>query len=284
MPAEPTWALILKLVEFSETSLVVTLFTRDFGKVTALAKGARRIKGPFESALDLLALCRVMLLRKSSDVLDLLTEAKLQRRFRGRGRDLGAYYAGYYVAELLLELTDDDDPHPELFDAAEETLAALGGGPPIPLLIFRFELTALRLLGHLPNLVTCVECGQTIEPVGRVAFGLLDGGVLCRACRPGRTHVVSLGAQTLRAWRALCECASTAPPAEAGRRELGELRGVMNRYLSHLVGRPLSLHRWLPAMPVAATPNDGPATLAGPPADHAAQQTAAEVRPIVSDR
>src|SRR6202158_5112977 len=125
-------ALVLRVVEFSETSSIVTLFTREFGKIHGLAKGARRPKGLFESALDLLALCRIVFLRKSSGALDLLTEAKLQRRFRPRGRDLSSLYAGYYVAELLTELTDDYDPHPELFDAAAETLRALtseGNGP-----------------------------------------------------------------------------------------------------------------------------------------------------------
>ena len=91
----------------------------------ALAKGARRPKGPFESALDLLAICRVVFLHKSSDTLDLLTEAKLEKRFRASTRDLSRLYAGYYVAELLNELTDIADPHPELFEAAIFTLAEL---------------------------------------------------------------------------------------------------------------------------------------------------------------
>src|SRR6266513_5517661 len=99
MSSEKATALVLRVVEFSETSSILTIFTREFGKVRGLAKGARRPKGPFESALDLLCLCRIVFLRKSSDALDLLTEAKLERRFRPR--DLSSLYAGYYVAELL---------------------------------------------------------------------------------------------------------------------------------------------------------------------------------------
>ncbi|HEY2826636.1 MAG TPA: recombination protein O N-terminal domain-containing protein, partial [Pirellulales bacterium] len=72
MSSEKATALVLKVVEFSETSSIVTLFTSEFGKIQALAKGARRPKGPFESALDLLALCRIVFLRKSSGALDLL--------------------------------------------------------------------------------------------------------------------------------------------------------------------------------------------------------------------
>src|SRR5947208_999084 len=125
MSSEKTTAIVLKVVEFSETSSVVTLFTRDFGKVRAMAKGARRPKGPFESALDLLGVCRIVFLRKSSESLDLLTEAKLERRFRPFGGALANLYAGYYVAELLNELTDDYDSHPDLFDLSDETLMAL---------------------------------------------------------------------------------------------------------------------------------------------------------------
>ena len=100
MSAEKTRAIILRVIEFSETSCVVTLFTEDFGKVGALAKGARRPKSPFEGAIDLLALARIVLIRKSSDSLDLLTEAKLDRRFRAAERSLARLHAGYYVAEL----------------------------------------------------------------------------------------------------------------------------------------------------------------------------------------
>src|SRR5215467_3258020 len=138
MSSEKTLALVLRVVEFSETSSVVTIFTRDFGKISALAKGARRPKGPFESALDLLSLCRIVFLRKSSDALDLLTEAKLERRLRPPSHDLSCLYAGYYVAELLSELTDDYDPHPELFDLADQTLVELSreGSPSLAVLRF----------------------------------------------------------------------------------------------------------------------------------------------------
>jgi DNA repair protein RecO (recombination protein O) len=247
MSAEKATALVLRVVEFSETSCVVTLFTREFGKVRGLAKGARRLKGPFESALDLLALCRIVFLRKSSDALDLLTEAKLERRFRAADRDLSSLYAGYYVAELLNELTDDADPHPELFDAACETLLALAEGrSPVSALVLRFELLALRFLGHLPSLDACVECGVEAPATGRVAIGLLAGGVLCAGCRPGKKQVISIQAVTLRIMRRFAD-----PQFDAWRRiEIdrslrGELRGVLNQYFCHLLGRRPRMHAYL---------------------------------------
>jgi DNA repair protein RecO (recombination protein O) len=247
MSAEKNLAIVLRVVAFSETSSIVTLFTRESGKIGALAKGARRPKGPFESALDVLALCRVVSLRRSSE-LDLLTEAKLERRFRGRGRDLSSLYAGYYVAELLTELTEQYDPHPALFDAAEETLRALcaDDGGPVEMLTLRFELSALRELGHLPSLADCVECGTPIDRTGRVAFGQIDGGVLCPKCRPGKTHVVSVSREAILTLTRLAEnSGDKAPNLPWSKHFAGELRGVMNQYMNHLFGRKSRLHPYL---------------------------------------
>jgi DNA repair protein RecO (recombination protein O) len=246
MPSEKATAIVIRTIEFSETSLVVTLFTREFGKIGALAKGARRLKNPFESALDLLTLCRIVFLHKSSEALDLVTEAKLLRRFRPVGRNLPGLYAAYYVAELLSEMTDDDDPHPELFDLADLTLTALAGGESVAKWTVRFELGALGLLGHAPSLDSCVECGVSVTPTGRVAFGLLDGGVLCPKCRAGKKQVVLVNAGVLRAMAKLAE-----PDGIAWRRmeispsSLGEMRGLLNRYFTHLLGRKPRMHEFL---------------------------------------
>jgi len=246
MSSEKATAIVIRTVEFSETSLVVTLFTRERGKIGALAKGARRLKGPFESALDLLALCRIVFLHKSSEALDLLTEAKLLRRFRTPGRELSGLYAGYYVAELLGELTDEDDPHPELFDLADQVLVALADGEPVARWVMRFELGALRLLGHTPSLDQCVECGAPVVQTGRVAFGQLDGGVLCRACRPGKKQVVMVSAGVLRAMTQLADPDAIAwKRMEINSRSLGELRGLLNHYYTHLLGRKPRMHKYL---------------------------------------
>jgi DNA repair protein RecO (recombination protein O) len=237
---------VLRTVEFSETSLVATLFTREFGKVRGLAKGARRLKGPFDNALDLLAACRIVFLRKSSGGLDLFTEARLERRFRPAGRSLASLYAAYYVGELLEALTDEHDPHPELFDTALETLAGLSAGEPVGPRLLRFELTGLGWLGHLPSLEQCVECGRPVEATPRVAFSLQAGGVLCARCRPGKKQVVSVSRAVLEAMARFADAESNRwQRAELEQRTRGELRAVLNHYLANLLGRPPRMHAWL---------------------------------------
>lgn len=248
MSSEKTRAIVLRVIEFSESSSIVTLFTEDFGKVSALAKGAKRPKSAFEGALDLLALIRIVFLRKSSDALDLLTEARLERRFRSATRELARLYAGYYVAELLAELTDAGDPHPPLFAAAEATLAAIDGGQPLAETVLRFELTALREAGHSPSLTQCAVCGKEVSiGQGRVAFGMTAGGVLCADCRPGRRQVVSVSGAVIDKLRTAAddEVDSTLTIEPALR---GELRAIMNNYFAHLIGHKLRMPEHLGAL------------------------------------
>src|SRR5262249_56213194 len=100
MPSEKATGLVIRTADWSETSRIATLWTRELGKVRVLAKGGRRLKSSFESALDLLTVCSIVLLRKSSGGLDLLTQAQVVRRFPQLRQDLQALYPAYYVPHL----------------------------------------------------------------------------------------------------------------------------------------------------------------------------------------
>lgn len=248
MASEKTLAIVLRTVEFSETSLVVTLFTEDFGRIGVVAKGARRPKSPFEAALDLLSICRVVFIHKSSGGLDLLTEARLERRFRAAGRNLPALYGAYYVAELLRELTDEHDPHPQLFRVAHEALVALDENHDVAACVLHFELSALRLLGHLPSLDKCASCGKDVQRGPRMAFGLLAGGVLCAMCRPRQRQVASVSGEVIQLMQSLAAAATLADMATTrlDPRRQGELRGLLNRYICNLLGHRPRLQALLP--------------------------------------
>jgi DNA repair protein RecO (recombination protein O) len=193
LPSQRTHALILRSIDVFETSSVVTLFTRELGKVAALAKGARRLKSAFQGGLDLLGVSDIVLIPKASEALDLLTEAAPVERFSHLRRDLAALYAGFYFAELLIELTDYHDPHPKLFDAVRITLRHLDEPEMRNRRIVRLELACLRELGLMPALEYCVHCGQPIDDRAQVVwFGLYSGGVLCDDCRTLQSDVSKL--------------------------------------------------------------------------------------------
>jgi DNA repair protein RecO (recombination protein O) len=181
MAAEKATGLVVRTHDWSESSRIATIYTRELGKVRALAKGGRRLKSNFEVALDLLSVCSIVLLRKSSGGLDLLTEARVEERFAGLRTNLTALYAGYYIAELLGDGTQDYDPHPVLYDHSLETLRQLAAGGNVSSLVSAYEWTWLSELGLTPVLNRCVIC-STPEPVGVLAFSPMAGGILCAKC------------------------------------------------------------------------------------------------------
>ncbi|MEX0824754.1 MAG: DNA repair protein RecO [Pirellulaceae bacterium] len=252
MPMEQTDAIVLRTIEFSESSLIVTLMTRDFGKVSGLAKGARRPKSAFEGSLDLLAVCRVVLLRKSSDALDLITESKLQRRFRvaERGQTtlterLQRLYGGYYVAEMVRHWTDEGDPHPDLFDLTERTIGQIDGDAELATTVTFFELQALRILGLAPRTDRCADCGGEIIAASRVAFGLQAGGVLCTVCAAKHRQTVVIRRAVLERIQSLLE-QQPAAPRRIESEIYGELRAVLNRYIKGMLGREPRMQPFLP--------------------------------------
>ncbi|MSQ93750.1 MAG: DNA repair protein RecO [Gemmataceae bacterium] len=233
---ERATALVIHGTDFSETSRIVTLWTKELGKVRALAKGGRRLKSNFDVALDLLTVCGIVLLRKSSGSLDLLTEARVEERFPALRQDLSALYAAYYVAELLGDWTQDYDPHPILFDEALATLRNLGQpgvitGP----CLAHFELVLLRELGYGPALDYCADCDEELPGQG-LAFSAAGGGVVCPKCQPKQREKRVLNEAT---WQALLKLQK---PGDAWREVhdsqlRGEVRQLLNHYVTYQLGR-----------------------------------------------
>ncbi len=237
MAANRSLALVTRAVDVTESSTVATLFTREMGKVSALAKGARRLKSAFQGGLDLLGVSDIVLLPKASESLDLLTEAAPVERFPCLRRDLAALYAGYYVAELLTELTDLHDPHPRLFDAARITLRHLGDVGLRPRRVVRFELACLREIGLAPSFDLCCQCGEPTTAERETAFGPASGGVLCPACRPGLPDVVTLDRRTIDLARALASPGNRWREWEPAGSDLADVRRVVGSVVSHAMGR-----------------------------------------------
>ena len=247
LPAEQTDALVLRIYPWSETSCIASIYTRDFGKLSVLAKGARRPKSPFEAALDLLSICRVVFIPKSGDALDLLTEAKLLRRYRAGAADLLRLYSGYYVAELLDRLTDKGDEQAELFELAESTLLALAN-PDLELraIVLRLELQMLRMVGHLPSWRMCAQCGDDVPIIENATFGWLASGVLCERCRIGSRHMLQLAGQVRETLEQFSEPDwRTIPLTTYPDTNRAALRSVVKQYLTVLLDRKLNLHSYL---------------------------------------
>ena len=170
---------------------------------------------------------------------------KLDRETRARSRvDRDG------CAELFGQACDHHHPHRRtlcgVHIGGKAHAVVRDGQAEVARVVLRFEMTALRLLGHLPALHGCAACGQEIETTGRVLFGQLAGGLLCEHCRPGQRQVVNVTAATVSVLRQFA-----ASEGNTWRNHVwdgptfGEVRGVIGQYMCQLLDHRPRMHRYL---------------------------------------
>src|SRR5947209_1454872 len=147
----------LRKVEYSETSQILLLFSRDYGLQRVVAKGAhRRTKAgssKFDGGVDLLDVGQAVFTQRLERDLGLLTEWSLREGHLDLRNNLRGMYLALYAAELVSLLFEEHDPHPDMFDRLEATLAELGT-PRTEEAFLAFELDLLRESGYLPEMGT----------------------------------------------------------------------------------------------------------------------------------
>lgn len=178
-------ALCLRLRAYSETSQIVTLFGREYGKIRAIAKGSKRAKSKFSGGIDLLSNGHVIFHPpRNESTLATLAEFELDQSFSVPATDVAALYIAQLTAELLCEFTEDLDPHETLFDAASDTWRQLQQAGPTEALLVNFELALLQEVGLMPVWDVCCACRQPLPQGPRLYFTSGGGGMLCPDCEP----------------------------------------------------------------------------------------------------
>lgn len=146
MEAERAEGIVLRVQPVTETSLLVTWFTREFGKLKTLAKGARRPKSPMRGRVDLFYHDELVFLRSRRSDLHLLQECFLEEAHRGLRANLPAMAAASYACELVDALVAVEDPSAPLFDLLAGLLVMLERRVDVAVLVW-FELHALSVAG-----------------------------------------------------------------------------------------------------------------------------------------
>jgi DNA repair protein RecO (recombination protein O) len=181
MPVHETEAVVLRRYPFSEADLVVVFFTRDYGKLRAVASGAKRLKSRLGGALEPLNHVRLRFYLKEGAELGRVTECETLHAHLGRTPVPDLLYTFSYVAELVNEVVEENNPNLPLFRLLLATLEAGAKQVPAPLLLRYFELWTLRLIGLLPNYDYCSVCGRYVKEEG--FFAEPDGGLArCGHC------------------------------------------------------------------------------------------------------
>jgi DNA repair protein RecO (recombination protein O) len=185
MPLVRDRCLCLRRTEYSETSQILTLFSRAHGIIRAIAKGAhRRTKAgasKFGGGIDLLDLGDAVFIHDPGKDLATLTEWGLREGHLGLRNTLRGMYLGLYAGELVGRLIEEHDPHPDLFDLLESMLLEMET-PRREQAFLAFQLDLLRETGYLAELSLCAACGFAPPATGPTYFSPARGGIICRNC------------------------------------------------------------------------------------------------------
>jgi len=149
---ERAQGIILRTRSFTETSLIVEWLTPELGRISTVAKGARRQKSPFRGKLDLFYEADFSFTRSRRSELHTLSEVSLKETHPTLRRDLGYVRQASYCATLIAQTTEKETPLPGIYELMRAFLSALPERPPQPRNIYAFELKLLRELGLQPDL------------------------------------------------------------------------------------------------------------------------------------
>ena len=229
-------AYVLHSHEWSESSLIVDLLTRERGRLAVVAKGARRPYSQLRSVLLPFQRVSVTLAKTAPEEASDLFTLRQAEWVGGHAPLSGsALFAGFYVHELLIKSLARLDPHPALFDAYAMTLPALVGGedPRAQAGLRAFELMLLRLLGVLPDLAVVTSTQQPV--LGGQAYALRpEHGVVPAA--GVAEEAVSLPGSLLLALEPALSQGQLDLTQKACLQSLGPLRAASRHLLHHHFG------------------------------------------------
>jgi len=142
---------ILRTRPLTETSLILQWLTPELGRLSTVAKGARRPKSPFAGKLDLFYLADFSFTRSRRSDLHTLREVSLRESYRPLRQDLPRLQQAAYAAALIEQTTETETPLPAIFTLLNSFLRHLESSPPQPLNVFAFEMKLLQEQGQLPD-------------------------------------------------------------------------------------------------------------------------------------
>lgn len=230
-------AIVLRVTDYNDRDALLTVLSRDHGKLTIKARGLRRKNSPLIAPCQLLAFGEFTLFEYKGQYT--INEAHSLELFQGLRRDLCKLSLGTYFAQCAEVLSQEDLPNPELLSLVLNSLYALDKlQKPEILVKAAFELRAASLAGYTPDLFGCHVCGSQSP----VYFDISGGALLCEKCRHATTGIrMPVAPAVLEAMRYIVYCdGKKLFSFDIGVDSLEQLSGITESYLTTQLERGFS--------------------------------------------
>lgn len=194
-------AILLRRIEYGDYDLILTLFSREKGKIAVIAKAAKKSTKRFGGILELFSVLQIVASSGRSKKLPVLLEATLNKPFFNIRADINKTAYASYWAELVLALLEQGAPQPLLFELLVDLLERLDrSDSPEAVLSILFQMRFLLLTGYRPALEQCANCHTAVEQLrdSPLHFQLERGGLLCRKCDTPSADSLTLSLGTIK--------------------------------------------------------------------------------------
>jgi len=240
---------VVRRRDLGEADRVVTVFTRRFGKIRAVAKGCRRPGSRLAGHLEPMNLAEFMFWKREGRDLAIVRSAELVAPCAAVATDFRAFAAAAAAAELIDTGLPDDEPQPRLFGLLQKFVRALERPEHAVPALLAFSVRAADALGYALTVDACAGCGRPL-PAGEGRLEFKAGGLVCAACAEASGAAgEDLGASAVRALRsAAAEPPRASDPASAA----GAARAVLRLLCWHQDRRLPSSEKLLAEAMVAA--------------------------------
>jgi DNA repair protein RecO (recombination protein O) len=240
-------AICIRAIDYSETSQIVTFFTKEHGKIGAIAKGSKRPKSAFDEPIEIFSYGNIVFAGSDRDKLATLTEFDLDYSNTVGTvlyKNIFILNCCFFAAELLTKLTDDYDPHPELFDGFLGFLQNARESKENEILSFliMFQLILLREVGLQPVLNCCANC-KTQYAIRNTQydyyFSSSANGLICKDCEMSFPDKIRLSKQAANCLANLKQI-TRAPEST-----LNEIEKILILHFTSILGYQLKMGKYV---------------------------------------
>ena len=172
-------AIVLRRIDLGEKDRILTVLSREHGKLSAVAKGARRPGSKLGGASEPFTYLKMLL--SSGRDLDVLSQAEIRESFPNVKSDITSVAYGVYLLELVNSFVDQRQPNPDVFDTLLSAMYGLESGTDAEITARFLEIQLMAILGYEPHLEACLRCGRK-PGRERISYSPALGGIVCAEC------------------------------------------------------------------------------------------------------
>lgn len=239
-----TAAIVLESREHGESDKIITLYTRNRGRITGIAKGANKSKKRFLNKLELFSSLSLTYNENKRSTLVFIADAELHSSFIEIRSNIDRYNAATFIREILLIATTEGEGDPEIFTLLHWALQSLDNGKSCLAVCTIFLLRLFERLGYRPYLTHCCLCHKPFDLEQHYVFSHHSGGLVCRQCEDKTTgSSTDLAVGTIRILgSALTDPIERLHRLKFSRQALNQSLPMLHRYARNLFQR--DIHSW----------------------------------------